>query len=185
MHLFLLFCALAMLAAFLGGRLPASGWQWDLLNGIGFAAVGAVAYLGWDSRSLASQASQRFHSNVAVAVAVLVAVHAVGFLLIDKVTVEYIKLKAPPYMLAGLVGALVLSFLAATSFLPLRRRLFPQYLQFRNWHTALSIAALLLSLWHVLGAGYYLSTWYGAAVFILIVAGAPLLGYRARRRGPL
>ena len=98
---------------------------------------------------------------------------------------EYLKLKAPLYMLAGVVGVLVLIFLAVTSFLPMRRRVFPQYLQFRNWHTMLSIAALLLSIWHVLGAGFYLASWYAAGVFMLIVAGAPLVGYRTRRRGPV
>lgn len=183
-RMLLLFFCLATLPAWFGGLVPASGWEWDFINGIGFAAVGAVAYLGWDSQTAASLPSQRLHSNIAIAAALLVVMHAAGFLLLDSYTVEYLKLKAPLYMLAGLAGALVIVFLAITSLPRLRRRVFSRYSLFRSRHTVLSIAVLALTVWHVLGADYYLPTWYAKTSFVLIAGGAPLFGYVTRRRGP-
>ena len=180
-RLFWLFCLLAMAAAFLRGPYPAGGWAWDLANGVGFAAMGGIAYLGWASRSLSSVHAQRFHSNIAIIVAVLVLAHGGIFLLMDTHTLEYLKLTAPVYMWSGVLGGLALLALAVSSFPRLRRRFYDRYAHFRAWHLGLSITALLLAAYHVLGADYYLDSGYAKGLFILVVAAAPTLAYLKRR----
>lgn len=177
----LLIICLILSTTLLDGRFPAGGPFWDFCNALGFCALAALVYLGWDSAAPARQPALRLHADIAVGTALLAAAHILGLLLWDPITMEYLKLKAPWYMHAGLVSFLCLAVLAISSFPAPRRRIYPRFALFRRWHLSLSIAALGLACWHVLGAAFYLSAWYQQLALALVAIGMPAYAYRRRR----
>jgi hypothetical protein len=109
--------SVAILATTLAaGRQPGGGMLWDLLNGFGVLACILLVHLAWASTTPARQPALGLHTALAVLATVAVALHVVGLLVAEPVTVEYLKLEAPMYMLAGLVAALVLLFTTVSSF---------------------------------------------------------------------
>ena len=178
---YLLFVCLILATTLLDGPLPAGGFVWDFLNALGFCGLAALVYLGWDSDSPAKQPTLRLHSNLAIVAAVVSAAHALGFVLWDPTVVEYLKLKAPWYMHAGLVSLLSIVLLAVTSFPAPRKIVYGRFPRFRGWHLALSVAALGTAAWHVLGTGFYLAKWFQQLVFCLVVVALPVFAYLRRR----
>jgi len=178
---FLLFVCLTLSTTLLDGRLPAGGFAWDFLNALGFCGLAALVYLGWDSESPAKQPALRLHSNLAIVAAVITGAHLAGYLAWDPTVVEYLKPKAPWYMHAGTVGFACVVVLAITSFPTPRKRIYGRFPRFRGWHLGLSIAALGLAVWHVLGTGFYLHTWYHQLTLGLVAIGLPTLAYLRRR----
>lgn len=176
------FVCLILSTTLLDGRLPAGGVIWDFLNALGFCGLAALVYLGWDSDSPARQPSLRLHSNLAIVAALITGAHLLGFLIWDPAVVEYLKLKAPWYMHAGMVSFLCMLALAITSFPTARRHIYRHFPRFRGWHLGLSVGALVLALWHVVGAGFYLSTWYHGLMLTLLATGLPVFAYQRRRR---
>lgn len=183
--------ALALLAfALLPDRYPASGFLWDWLDGLGFGALAIVVFLGWDSQSPASHPRLRLHSHLATAGCLLAGAHAVGFLLADPLLLEYLKLKAPPSMLAGLAAALAMLALTISSYPTLRRRCYSTFKQFRSWHRWAGIVLLALSLWHTVGAGYSVGPGPGSrqtgitrlVLLLPLVVLLPLAAFWQRRR---
>jgi hypothetical protein len=177
------FIGLFLSVTLLDGRFPAGGLIWDFLNALGFCGLAALVYLGWDSESPARQPALRLHSNLAIVAALVTGAHLLGFLIWDPTVVEYLKLKAPWYMHAGLVGFVCVLVLASTSFPAPRKWLYGRFPRFRGWHLGLSIAALGLSVWHVLGAGFYLSQWYQQLALGALAIGVPMFAYQRRRTG--
>lgn len=173
--------ALAILGiTLLPDRYPAGGFLWDLLNGLGFAALAILVFLGWDSGHPASQPRLRLHSNLAVAGSLLVVAHAVGFLVADPLLLEYLKPTAPLGMLAGLLAALAMLAVTVTSYPTLRRRCYGTYQRFRWWHRTAGIVLLGLSLWHAVAAGYSVGSvpgtgWSGIARLVLLLPFVALL----------
>jgi len=178
---YLLFVCLTLSTTLLDGRLPAGEFTWDFLNALGFCGLAALAYLGWDSESPAKQPALRLHSNLAIVAAVITGAHVIGFLVWDPTVVEYLKPRAPWYMHAGTVGLVCVLILAITSFPTPRKRVYGRFPRFRGWHLGLSIAALGLAVWHVLGAGFYLHAWYHQLLLGLVAIGLPTLAYVRRR----
>jgi len=178
---YLLFICLILSTTLLDGRLPGGGFIWDFLNALGFCGLAAIAWLGWDFQAPAARPALRLHSNIALVAALLTGAHALGLLILDPITIEYLKLKAPWYMLAGLTGFLCLLVLAISSFPMPRRRLYGRFSRFRSWHLGLSVTALGLAAWHVLGAAFYLSQWYQQLALSLVAVGLPAFAYRRRR----
>ena len=176
-----MFVCLTLSTTLLDGRLPAGGFVWDFLNALGFCGLAALAYLGWDSESPAKQPALRLHSNLAIVAAVITGAHVIGYLTWDPTVVEYLKPKAPWYMHAGTVGLAGVLVLAITSFPTPRKRVYGRFPRFRGWHLGLSIAALVLAVWHVLGAGFYLNAWYHQLSLGLVAIGLPTLAYLRRR----
>lgn len=172
-------------------RYPASGFVWDWLNGLGFAALAILVFLGWDSESPARQPRLRLHSHVATVGCVLVGAHVTGFLIADPLLLEYLKPKAPAPMLAGLVAALVMVALTVSSYPKYRLRCYRTFTRFRWWHRLAGVALLALSLWHVVGAGYSVGPGPGSggAWIVRVVLLAPLMvvvpltAFRWRRNG--
>lgn len=181
MRTYVVFCCLILVTTLLDGLVPASGFLWDLINALGFCALAGLVFLAWEAQSPARHPGVRMHSNLAITVAVLTGLHIMGFLLIDPVTIEYLKLKAPLYMLAGIIGAVLILFLTITSFPNMRQRVYRMFKQFRYLHLVLSISAMGLAAWHVLGTAYYSNTWYKQLLLILIIIGIPLFAYWSRR----
>ncbi len=187
MPLFCLFVVAVLGVTMLDGIAPGGGFVWDFLNGLGFGALAGLVYLGWDSESPARQPRLRLHSSLALGAVALAAAHAAGLIVADPLVLEYLKLKAPWYMHAGLVAFICMVVLSLTSFPPVRRRVFARFAQFRLWHRVLAAAALGLAAWHVLGAAFYASAsderrWL--AVLLLAVPAAAFVWRRAGGRFP-
>jgi hypothetical protein len=155
----LIFLAAALLGVTLiPDPYPAAGYLWDWLNGMGVAALAILAFLGWDSGSPTSNIRLRLHRNLASVGCILLVGHALGFIIADPLLLEYLKPKAPAYMIGGLFGAIAVLAITVTSFPTVRRRCYATFANFRLWHRYGVIAVLLLSAWHVVGANYSLST---------------------------
>jgi hypothetical protein len=106
---------------------------------------------------------------------------AVGHILLlwlpDKTIWHYLDTDMPHYMWVGLgaFGALLATiFLALPQF---RRYWHTRYRQFRNWHYVLSLAIILLSVWHVIGSGFYFSV--SESWLLAVYAGAFVLMHKS------
>ncbi|MEZ5550767.1 MAG: ferric reductase-like transmembrane domain-containing protein [Pseudomonadales bacterium] len=166
-------------AALLPDRLPAAGFGWDALNGLGISALALLIALAWDAESPSRTVRLRLHQNLALGALVLVTAHSVGFLLFDPLLLEHLKPTAPVHMLIALAALLIIVILGITSFPGIRHRIYAGFRNFRRWHIALSLLALAGSLWHLLGIG---STFQGPWRTGVLVAGAALLPLVARLR---
>ncbi len=92
----------------------------------------------------------------------------------DAVTIEYWKLSAPPYMLAGIVALLLMAAIVASGYPKPRRWLFANPAQFRRTHGIASIALTALVAWHIAGSALYLDTRFKQALFVVLLVGVPL-----------
>ena len=129
----LVLICLSMLAISLLPRgLPAAGFLWDFFNGLGFCGLAVLIALAWDSESPARNPRLRLHRNLAVVSSLLISGHALGFLLWDPTVIEYLKLRAPLYMLIGIGGYLLVVFATVSSFPPPRRFLSTSFSRFRR-----------------------------------------------------
>jgi DMSO/TMAO reductase YedYZ heme-binding membrane subunit len=164
----------------LGGAWVGAGWVWDGANAIGFGAAALLIFLHIETGAARSRPAPqaafhaRLHSNVAVLALVLVVAHVTVLLADDPVTIEYWKLSAPPYMLAGIVALLVMAAIVATGYPKPRRWLFATPAQFRRVHGIASMSLTGFVAWHVAGSALYLDTRLKEIVFIVLLVGMPL-----------
>ncbi|MSR13679.1 MAG: hypothetical protein EXR86_03770 [Gammaproteobacteria bacterium] len=135
---------------------------WDFAMAIGATAAGGLALLPLISaRWWAAQQPttgflrlvQTAHRELAYIALALVLIHAGILLVLEGRVVEYLKLGAEDEMLAGLVAAVLVITLVLSS--RYREWLRFSYRGWRRWHVLLSLAALGLLGWHLIGAGYY------------------------------
>jgi hypothetical protein len=173
--------ALAPLVVVALSGMAAIDFWWDFWMGLGFASVSGLALLPvlsarwWAARhpqSALLRLIQRLHRDLAWWLTALALAHVLGVLWLEPRTLDYLLPTAPGYMAAGLVGLLLSFALIVTSLARYKRR-WPQT-SWRRWHAGISIAALGLMLWHVLGAGYYVSD-VGARCALLWAASLPSL----------
>lgn len=177
-------CLLLLLAICLGPQaLPASGVTWDWLGGIGLASLAFLLALSWEAESPAPQPRLTVHRNLAFAASLLAGVHALGYLITDPITIEYLKPKAPGHMLIGIAGFGTIVMVTLTSLPEFRRRIYRRFANFRRWHLALSIAALITAGWHVVDTGYLITTSWQLSAIALLALGLPSFAYLFRRRG--
>jgi len=164
----------------LGGAWVGAGWMWDAANAVGFAAAALLIFLHIETGAARKRPAPvaafhaRLHSNVALLALVLVVVHGVALLADDAVTIEYWKLSAPPYMLAGIVALLLMAAIVASGYPKPRRWLFATPTAFRRTHGIASIALTGLVAWHVAGSALYLDTQFKQVVFVALMVGTPL-----------
>jgi hypothetical protein len=175
--------AILLLVCLLPGLLPAAGFTWDWLGGIGFAALAVLVGLALEAESPARQPRLFAHRNIAVVATVLVWLHALGYLALDPVSIEYLLPKAPGYMLVGLVSGIVLLGLTATAFPTIRRYCYASFGSFRRWHLALSVATLAGSVWHIIGTQFIVTGAFRLTLFSALVIGLPAFAYQHRRAG--
>lgn len=156
---------LVWLIAFLAAPAMGAGWSWDAGNALGFAAFAGMLYLTipGDSRR-----DVRTHELLGYAVLFVALVHALWFLLVDGVAVEFVKPGAPLYMWAGIVGIVLLAVLVFLAMLPTRLRAHRSYATFRYWHLVVSILAMAMTAYHIVFSGFYLRTWYQVAAFVVL-----------------
>lgn len=109
--------------------------------------------------------------------------HILLALAADHVVLEYLKLTAPVYQLAGILGFAVLLGLVVTSVAGLRRRLWRSHRNFQATHIAFGCLLLLLVAIHVVATGRYVGGPGRRILFIAVAAGGLAMLLR-RRRGP-
>ena len=161
------------------GGLPAAGFWWDWLGGLGFCALAVIAYLGFDSDSPVS--NQRLHRNLALVASILTAIHVLGYLLLDRLLIEYLKPTAPLYMLAGLLGVVGVVGATTSAFPTPRRRIFSRFSTFRIWHRWLVAVTVIGSLWHVLGTRFSIWGPLKVSLMVLLTLLLPGAAFVARR----
>lgn len=177
-------CMLAvLLICLVPAGVPAGGFGWDWLGALGFGVLAFLLALAFESESPAREPGLTAHRHLAVAACVLAAAHALGYLILDPVSVEYLKPTAPAHMLAGLIGILGLGALTATAFPTPRRRVFASFASFRRGHLALAVSTLVLGAWHAIGTGFTVRPGPSAALLAGLLAFAPATAWFARRRG--
>jgi len=172
-----------LLICLLPGGTPAGGLGWDWLGALGFGALAFLLALAFESESPAREPRLTAHRNLALAACALAGAHALGYLVLDPVSIEYLKPKAPGHMLAGIVGIVGLTALTATAFPRPRRRVFSGFARFRRWHLMLAIGTLALGAWHAIGTGFTVRPGLSAVVLALLLGVAPAAAWVARRRG--
>lgn len=164
----------------LGGAWVGAGWIWDGANAVGFGAAALLIFLHIETGAARNRPAPhaafhaRLHTNVGVLALSLAVVHVVVLLADDSVTIEYWKLSAPPYMLAGIVALLVMAAIVASGYPRPRRWLFANPAQFRRVHGLASMLLTALAAWHIAGSALYLDTRLKQAVFVALLVGVPL-----------
>ena len=90
-------------------------------------------------------------------------------------------------MWADLLGLIAIIAFTAIAQPGARVALQLPYAAFTSWHRALSLVAIAAATGHILGSGYYVSTWPASLTLVALVA-VTLLGHRrlasASRLGP-
>ena len=164
----------------LGGAWVGAGWIWDAANAIGFIVAALMIFLHIETGAArgrpAMQAAfhARLHANVAALALGLVVLHVVVLLADDPVTLEYWKLSAPPYMLAGIAALLLMSAIVATSYPKPRRVVFSTPARFRRIHGIGAVVLTALIAWHIAGSALYLDTPFKQTSLAIALVGVPL-----------
>jgi predicted ferric reductase len=174
---YLLLVSFPLLVLLVAPRPPGLGLWWDLALALGFsglAVMGAQFGLTARFRRAASPFGidivYYFHRWMAVAgIGLLLAHWAVFRVSAPEALGPSAPWSAPGYMSAGR-GALLLFALLALSSL-FRKALRIEYDRWRVLHAVLAVAAVLLALWHVVGAGTYTSTLWERGWLIAYAAG--------------
>ena len=170
-----MFSAIPLALVVLGLLAPRVVPWWDFLMGLGLAAAGGLVVLPlvtarfWRRTGHAAKfmtATHHLHRYLSYGLSVAVLVHIAGFLVLDTLTIEYIKLSAPGYMLSGLIASALLIVLTVTSLFRLQWG--PRYPAWRLWHAILSALTLALMLHHLIGSGYYFDSAWKSATLILV-----------------
>jgi hypothetical protein len=168
LRLTILFCII-LVAAFLSAPLMGAGWAWDADNALGFGALAGMLYLSSPGEA---RLDLRTHEWLGIAVLAVTAAHALWFLLADAAAVEYIKPGAPAYMWTGIAALGLFAILVVLARLPTRKRAHRTYGSFRWWHRAIAFGGIAAALHHIIASGFYLHTWYQAALLVGIALGA-------------
>jgi hypothetical protein len=178
MFIFIALFAGLFLTTFLSAPLMGAGWAWDADNALGFCSLGGLLYLTVPSNF---RHDGQQHVLLGYAVLLMVLAHAFWFLIRDPVLLQYLKPGALVYMWAGLAAAVLLLLLVSLSVLPPRRMLHKDHASFRYWHIVLGITCVAAATYHILGSGFYLSTWYQKILFTGVVLG--MIASRQRGTG--
>jgi hypothetical protein len=179
-HVLLAIASAVFGATALGGAWVGAGWSWDALNGVGFAATALLALLCVETgaarlRPVPQTAFySHLHRNLGVVALAGIGIHAAGMAVADPVTLQYWRLSAPLYMLAGITAAMLLIILVAIAFPAPRRKLFGSQATFRRWHRYGSFTVIGLAAWHILGSGFYLDSRVKQLVFAAVAIAPPL-----------
>lgn len=163
--LLLVLFALVFALALLGNATLNGGWTWDGANALGFAALAGLLYLSSTPRGARDL---KRHERFSYVVAGLAAGHAGWFLVTDNAALEYIKPDAPLYMWAGVAGLLLIVLTVIVSVIPTRLRVFGTSARFKNGHRAIGVVAVVLSGYHIVGAGFYLRHDYQILGLVLL-----------------
>jgi predicted ferric reductase len=186
---------LALAAAF--GVPPRLGLGWDWAMAIGAIGMGVLAALPvltarfW-SWLLADVAAARFahclHRHLGYAVLGLLGAHVAAVLVVEPITLEYLKLSAPWPMLSAIAATVLVALLVMSSPGHDAERI--GYQRWRRWHAVGSVLAVVLAAHHLIGAGHYFTRDLRALAVVVaavtptaLSVAYPYLGARAGRIG--
>lgn len=167
---------LVFVLALLGSTLTGDSWYWAVGNGLGLLTFALLLILVMHGS--AGIGNSKRHRWLGLAVVATLAGHSFWFLIGDPITLEYIKLGAPHYMVAGLLSAGLLLVLSVTSLLSFRNRSYLNHRSFRHWHKLLATLVILTALIHILLSGLYFSYYWQWIVLVLLA----LIAYFAPKR---
>jgi predicted ferric reductase len=162
--------SLPLLLLVCGPRPASRGFVFDLSMALGFAGLSIMgvqfALTARFRRATAPYGIDviyYLHRYVSLVALAAVVAHPVLIVVEDPAYVVFLDPRyAPPYMIAGLAAIVALFLVALTSFA--RKRLGLHYDLWRVIHVVFAVAAVLLALVHVHGAGYYSRAgWMGVA----------------------
>lgn len=183
----LLVAALLVPLAVVNGlvRAPRIAPAWDWLMALGYLAAAIMALLPLITARYSRHASadphaslqaNRLHRWLGYALVALVLVHALGLLVLEPVSLAYLKPTAPAGMLAALLAAALLLGLIATALA--RHRLYLRQGCWREDHAAVSVLVLLLTGWHIVDSGHYLRGLLGLVLLGLLFAAPTVVSLR-------
>jgi hypothetical protein len=163
----------------LGGGWAGAGWVWDGANALGFVAAALIVFLHVETGAARNRPAAhaafhaKLHANIAALALGFAGVHVLALVADDRLTIEYWKLSAPPYMLAGFVALFAMIAVVASAYPRPRRAVFGTAQRFRRVHGGVSLALTALVAWHVAGSALYLDTRVKQVVFAAALVGVP------------
>ncbi len=178
MNLALILSALLLALAAIDSQ--GAGMVWDLFNGAGiiafafFLALQVETLRGSRARGGSGAGAIAVHTHLAYLALGAVVIHAAGLLVADEMSWEYVTVRAPLYMVAGLTSVALLIWLALTSTTS-RRRGLGAPARFQSLHRIGSLVLLALVAWHVIGSGYYFASMPVRAIVLGATAGCALM----------
>ena len=163
----------------LGGGWAGAGFGWDAANAVGFAAAALIVFLHVETGAARNRPAahaafhSKLHANVAALALGLAVVHVLALVADDRLTLEYWKLSAPPYMLTGFVALFAMVAIVASAYPRPRRAVFDSPQRFRRIHGVASLVLTALVAWHVTGSALYLDTRVKQTLFVAAFVGVP------------
>jgi DMSO/TMAO reductase YedYZ heme-binding membrane subunit len=112
---------------------------------------------------------------------VAAALHILVSLMADHTVVEYLKVTAPLYQLAGIAAFILMLVLAVSAAAASRRRLWRSHRGFQATHIAGGCLCLALLAAHVITAGRYTPGFGRRVLFVAVAAGGIAMLLRRRR----
>jgi predicted CXXCH cytochrome family protein len=175
----LLLTTLPAFAGFVG-----AGWEFSQMAGL-LGCIGCVALCGAPLRprdaSPPTLVSLPLHTLIGCLALLAVLIHVGGLILADRLVVEYLKLSAPLYQLAGIVAAALLLIIVLSSIASVRRRLWRSHRGFQSTHVILGIVLIALIAAHVIATDRYVGGRGRRALVLAAMIGGILLLLRPRR----
>jgi hypothetical protein len=174
---------------YLPGHAKAVDPAWDFGMALGVLSAGGVALLPllsarwWGAQYPAIPFLRLLHDvhlSLAYVLTVLALLHVAVLCVLEPRVLEYLTLRAPWPMLAGLMALVLFVFLSLSS--RWRLQLGWRHASWRRWHGWLSALALTAMAWHIVDASYYFNRWTTAAALLWMLAVPTLLSLWLRRR---
>jgi hypothetical protein len=159
------------------------GWESAQLAGL-CAALLYIVLCGAPLRSRAARPPSlltlRSHSLLAWMALIAAALHVLGTLLADRVSLEYLKSSMPWYQWAAMAATVLMLLVTLLAIRPVRQALWRSHRGFQASHVVLSALSLLAIAAHVIGAARYVGAWWSRCLWIAAASGALLMLLRAR-----
>lgn len=171
------YLALAMtplLVLLAGSDIPGRGFWRELSVGLGFAGLsmmGLQFFLTGRFQGITSpygiDVVYHFHRAISLVAFTFLFLHPVLLLLSAPATLSLLNpLSAPGWITGGTIGLLAFALIIASSLFRLKLKL--NYEQWRLIHGSAAVAAITLSLWHMIGSNYYLQSHVKRGLWIAI-----------------
>jgi Ferric reductase like transmembrane component/Class III cytochrome C family len=153
------------------------GLAWELVQLAGYlSAIGCLFLTGAALRPRDARPSRLLtldqHKWLAWITLALLGTHVGGTLIVDRHTIEYLKLSTPIYQLAGILAALALVIASISALGRVRRFLWQNASLFRAVHVLLAALIVILVFVHVVATDRYASgprRWLWTAMTVLVL----------------
>jgi len=164
-----------LLLTLIYNQAPGISIVWDFGNFCGFAATVIMALLFWYSSrpkyfpTFDGKFFIALHRHLGYLSMFLVFMHVGIVLIYEPLTIEYLTLASPYYMQCGVVAACLIIGIIYTATSKTRKILWPNYRFFKFFHYVLSVAILVLTLFHIIDSRFYVNNLSKQIFWALIV----------------